>query len=70
MSLSAGSSKLNLALKTLRLRWEETQIHWHDPVSQAFAENHWRPLEAQVQSTLRGIDRLGQELAQARQECG
>jgi hypothetical protein len=70
MSLSAGSSKLNLALKALRVRWEETKTHWNDPVSEAFEENYWKPLESQVMTTLRGIDRLGQELAQARQECG
>ena len=69
MSVAAGSSKLNLALKTLRQRWEETKTWWTDPVSQAFEENHWRPLEAQVLATLRGIDRLAQDLAQARQEC-
>ena len=70
MSLSAGSSKLNLALKDLRLRWEETKTRWKDPVSEAFEENHWRPLEMQVQATLRAIDRLGQELGWARQDCG
>jgi hypothetical protein len=70
MSVSAGSSKLNLALKTLRAHWDETKTRWSDPVSQAFEENHWTPLEAQVLTTLRAIDRLAQELAQARQECG
>ena len=70
MSLSVGSSKLSLGLKTLRLRWEETKTRWNDPVSQAFEDNYWRPLEAQVQAALRGLDRLGQELAQARLECG
>jgi hypothetical protein len=70
MSLSAGSSKLSLALKALRVRWEETKTRWHDPVSETFEENQWKPLEAQVQATLRAIDRLGQELAQARQDCG
>jgi hypothetical protein len=70
MSLSAGSSKLNLALKDLRIRWEEAKTRWHDPVSEAFEETYWKPLEMQVQATLRAIDRLGQELSRARQECG
>ena len=70
MSISAGSGKINLALKALRARWEETKTRWNDPVSQTFEENHWTPLEAQVLTTLRAIDRLAQELAQARQECG
>jgi hypothetical protein len=70
MSLSIGSSKLNLALKTLRLRWDETKGRWNDPVSKAFEENHVDTLDGQVMSTLRGIDRLGQVLAQAQHECG
>jgi hypothetical protein len=70
MSLHAGSSKLNLALKDLRVRWEETKTRWNDPVSETFEETYWRPLEMQVQTTLRAIDRLGQELGRARQECG
>jgi hypothetical protein len=70
MALNTGSSKLNLALKTLRMHWDETNSRWNDPVSRAFEENHWLPLEAQVMSTLRGIDQLAQALASAQQECG
>jgi hypothetical protein len=69
MSLSSGSGKLNLALKALLLRWEETQGQWNDPVSQAFDENHYRPLESQLLATLRALDRLAQILDQARKEC-
>lgn len=70
MSLSTGSGKLNQSLKDLRLRWEEVQAHWNDPVSQAFEDNHCGPLEAQILSTLRGIDRLARVIDQARRECG
>jgi hypothetical protein len=70
MSLSVGSSKLNEAFKDLRSRWEETRAHWQDDVALDFEDHHWRILELQVQATLRGIDRLSQELARARQECG
>jgi hypothetical protein len=70
MSLNTGSSKLSLALKTLRVHWEETRARWNDPVSQAFEENHWTPLEMQVLATLRGIDTLAQELDKAKQDCG
>jgi len=68
--LHTGSSKLGLALKTLRLRWTETVEHWHDPVSQAFELNHFIPLERQILSTLRAVDRLAQVLDQAKHECG
>jgi hypothetical protein len=70
MSLATGTSKLNLALKALRLHWEETKSRWNDPVSEAFEENHVNLLEGQVLATLRGIDRLAQVLSQAQQECG
>jgi hypothetical protein len=70
MSLSTGSGKLNLALKALRVHWEETKATWNDPVSQAFDESHWTPLEMQVLAALRAIDRLARELDQAKKECG
>lgn len=70
MPLSSGSGKLNLSLKALRRRWEETQAQWNDPVSQAFEENHYRPLEEQLLATLRAMDRLAQILDQVRKECG
>ncbi len=70
MSLSSGAGKLHLALKDLRQHWEEAQAHWSDPVSQAFDENHYRPLEGQLLATLRALDRLAQILDQARKECG
>jgi hypothetical protein len=69
MSLSVGSSKLNDALKELRARWEEARALWQDEVAQDFEDHYWRPLEVQVQATLRGLDQLTQELARARQEC-
>ncbi len=69
MSLSVGSSKLNDAFKELRARWEDTRAYWKDEVAQDFEDHHWRPLEIQVQATLRGLDQLAQELARARQEC-
>jgi hypothetical protein len=70
MALHTGSSKLGLALKTLRLRWEETKEQWKDPVSQAFEANQMTPLERQILATLRAIDRLAQVIDQARSECG
>ena len=69
MSLSVGSSKLNDAFKELRARWEDTRACWRDEVAQDFEDHQWRPLEIQVQATLRGLDQLAQELARARQEC-
>jgi hypothetical protein len=69
VNLSSGWIELNSALKTMRLRWEEVKTEWHDPVCSDFEENHWRPLESQLVSTLRAIDRLAPVLAKAQQEC-
>jgi hypothetical protein len=69
MDFTTGSSKLGLALKTLRLQWEETKTRWDDPVSRAFEEQHLVLLDEQVQTTLRGLDRLTGAFLQARQDC-
>jgi hypothetical protein len=69
VSLDTGSSKINLGMKTLRFRWEETKGHWKDSVSRDFEDNYWTPLETQVLATLRVVDRLAQAMAKAKQEC-
>jgi hypothetical protein len=56
-------------LKDLRLRWEDTQKVWDDPVSKDFDEHLWQPLEAQAQSAIRAIDRLAQIMHQMQSEC-
>ena len=70
MSLNTGASQLSLALKALRAHWEQTRDRWRDPVSQAFEEGHWLPLEMQVRATLQEVERLAQALSKARQDCG
>jgi hypothetical protein len=69
MSLTTGWSELNSALKTMRLRWEDIQESWNDPVSRDFDANHWQPLEQQVVTTLRAMDRLAPILMRAQREC-
>ncbi len=69
MSLNVGSSKLTDAFKQLRSVWDETRAQWQDEVAQDFEDQFWCPLEMQVQITLRGIERLSQELSQTRQDC-
>ncbi|HLJ95350.1 MAG TPA: hypothetical protein VKU02_19385 [Gemmataceae bacterium] len=69
MNLSSGWIELNSALETMRMRWEEVKTDWHDAVCHDFEKDHWTPLESQVTSTLRAIDRLAPILAKAQQEC-
>jgi hypothetical protein len=67
--LSIVASSLNFALKTLVMRWEDTQETWDDSVRQSFEEEHMVPLQPQVLSTLKAINRLNQVMARAYEEC-
>lgn len=69
ISPASGRGKLYGALKDLRLRWEDTQRFWDDPVSKDFDEHLWQPLEAQSQAAIRAIDRLAQIMHQMQSEC-
>jgi hypothetical protein len=69
VSLTTGWTELNNALKDLRVLWQETRADWDDPVSQDFEEHTWTPLENQVVSALRAMDRLAPILAKAQRDC-
>jgi hypothetical protein len=69
VSLHAGWAELNDALKELRLRWEDTRAGWKDAAAADFEEHHWNPLVAQVDATLRAMDRLSPILIRAQREC-
>ena len=69
MKLNTGRTQLYSAIKTLRLRWDETKPNWTDSVCKSFEEEYYLPLDLQVSSTLQAIDRLSGTLAQMRQEC-
>jgi hypothetical protein len=69
VSLNSAWIELNNARKTIRLAWEETRQQWKDRVGQDFEENHWAPLDAQVDAALRALDILAPILATAQREC-
>jgi len=69
MSLDTGRYQLYAAMKSLRERWERTQETWRDAIRRDFAEDFWEPLEQRVQAALTAIDRLGQVMKRAREEC-
>jgi hypothetical protein len=69
MSLNAGAGKLSFALKTLRTRWDNTQLHWKDEVRDEFDENHLKLIEEEVMATLNATNVLSQLLLKAQQEC-
>ncbi len=69
ISPATGRGKLYGTLKDLRLRWEDTERIWDDPVRRDFEENVWNPLVEQSLAAIRGIDRLDQVLRQMQHEC-
>jgi hypothetical protein len=69
MSLDTGRYQLFSSFKTLRAHWEEACVHWQDGIRQDFEEQYWNVLEMRINSTMAAIDRLGQIVTRARQEC-
>ncbi len=69
MSLATGRYQLSSALKTLRVRWDQTCMSWRDAVRREFTQRYWINLEGQVPAALAAIDRLDQVLAKVRQDC-
>ncbi len=68
--MSAGSARLDGALKTLNLHWEETKESWNDKVRQDFEMNHMLPLESRASAASRGMDKLSEVLKKVRHDCG
>jgi hypothetical protein len=69
MSMATGRYQISSAMKTLRVRWDETCMSWRDAVRREFTERYWNTLEGELPKLETVIDRLDQVLAQARQEC-
>ena len=67
--MSAGSSKLQHALKDLRARWDETKSLWSDQVARDFEKNHLTPLDQQTTIAMRGMAEIAEVLSRVRQEC-
>ena len=66
---ATGRGRIYGSLKDLRIRWEEVQRGWDDPVSKDFDENIYQPLVAEAQAVIRGMDRLGGIMHQMQGEC-
>jgi hypothetical protein len=69
MALAAATGRIHMAMKTLLVRWEDTRGRWNDPVGRAFEEQYVEPLEKQIRTSLRALDRLAQELYACRRDC-
>jgi hypothetical protein len=67
--MSAGSARLNHALKTLRERWDETKGTWSDSAAREFEKNHLVPLESQTNNAIRGMEKLSEILHRLKNDC-
>ena len=67
--MSAGSARLQHALKILREKWEITREQWTDKNAFDFDKNHIIPLEHQVSHALKGMDKISEVIAKVRQDC-
>jgi hypothetical protein len=66
-SLKETMAQLNRAWITIHQHWGETKTVWNDSVRWDFEKDYWIPLENQVLSAQRELERLEQIIAQARQ---
>jgi uncharacterized protein YukE len=69
VDISSDRARLHNLLKDLRVRWQQVQEDWNDPVRREFEENHWTELEARVQAALQAMSRLAQVMTQVRHDC-
>ena len=67
--MNAGSTKLQYALKTLRAHWEQARGSWQDQVAQDFEDRQLKPMEYQVDSAMRGMDKLSEVMMKMKRDC-
>ncbi|GAC1343506.1 MAG: hypothetical protein NVSMB14_07620 [Isosphaeraceae bacterium] len=67
--MSEGATKLQYALKNLRIAWDATEPYWRDAVRADFEKLHLSPLETTTKNASRGMAKIGEILSQARRDC-
>jgi hypothetical protein len=65
----SGATRMEQALKTLRLKWETVAQTWTDSVRADFEKDVLIPLERQITSTTRAIADLGEILTKVHRDC-
>lgn len=69
MLLSSGASKMQHAMKELRVKWEDTSIVWNDSVSRSIQEDVLEPMRERMTAVQLAISRLSDVLEKAKREC-
>jgi hypothetical protein len=68
VSLDTSRYQLHTALKTVRLRWDETCEVWNDGVRQEFEKEFWNHVEPGVRAAISALDRLAVAIGLMKQE--
>lgn len=69
MLLSSGASKMQHAMKQLRVKWEETSVVWNDSVSRSIEEDVIEPMRERMTAVQLAISRLSEVLEKAKRDC-
>ncbi len=67
--MSAGSARLEHALKAIRMQWELVGDYWNDQNRLEFEKNFMAPLEARASAAIRGMDNIAEVIKKVRQDC-
>ncbi len=66
--LNTGAARLDLALRSLQLAWNDAGELWDDETSRAFREKYFHPLEPRVRRAMDAIQRLSEVFSAAERE--
>jgi hypothetical protein len=66
--VNTSATELDTALKSLKLRWENTLTLWNDSVSQNFESQYLNAIEREAQTVLHEMDYLAKFIADARRQ--
>ncbi len=70
--MSANVAKANLmdAMKQLRARFDAIKYVWNDEAAKRLEREVIDPLEPKILTAVKGMEHVGELLAQARRDCG
>ncbi len=70
MSVNSGRTRLQGAMKELKLRWGQVQAKWDDRARQQFEQRHLQPLEPKIRKAISAMETMHAILDKARRDCG
>lgn len=68
-NLNAGGNRLDQTMRILKSKWLMVRESWRDELAEAFESDHIAPMERQLQSTVRAIEKLSDLCVQIERDC-